>query len=132
MIKKLMLIIAVLAAAYAGWANPAGGETYLTCDPQQGVTYYQFTWTSAEPDKVEISEADESGAANHDVSWLPVGVHKGYVQAGKEWKIREGAAPDQLGEWVAQAAYTWSAPTYFEIDGGTPQPASNVTAMEIR
>ena len=129
-LKKWSLFLsALLIFSFVVSANAA---VFLTCDPQAGVTHYEITWTSETPEVVSTSTANPDGSMNHDASWLPPGIHKAYAKAGKEWKIREGAAADQLGAWTAQAAYVWSAPTYFEIDGGTPQPASGVTAMEIR
>ena len=130
MMKKLQMIGILLTVLLFATFSNAG--PVLTCDPQEGVTHYEVTWTSEDPEVVSVSTANLDGSMEHDVSWLPPSLHTGYIKAGKEWLIREGTAADQLGSWVSQNAYTWSAPTYFEIDGGTPQPSTGVTASDVR
>ncbi len=125
-----MIFLFIITLCIGIFCRLAEAGSTLSSDPQPGVTHYRVTWTSEDPSRVDISAADENGAMNHYISWLPIGIHKGYAQAGKEWKIRQGPAADQLGQWVPQLVYTWSDPTYFEINGGHSQPPANVYAIE--
>ena len=127
--KKLIILIAAAVLLLFGTFANAGAT--LVSDSQVGVTHYEVVFTSEEPDVVSTSTALLDGSMEHDISWLPAGLHDGYARAGKEWLLRQGPAPDMLGPWVAQAVYRWSDPTYFEIDGGTLQIAANL-AVEVR
>ena len=127
--KKTMSLFLSVALIFSFAFFAEAGSTLL-CDPQAGVTHYRVTWTTDSMPAFEISAADAQGAMVHDISSLPVKLHTGYVQAGKEWLIREGPATDQFGQWQAQQIYTWSDPTYFEIDGGHANLVQNIYAIE--
>ena len=129
-LRNSLIIVLITMLTFALTAICADAGSTLSCDPQAGATHYRLTWTTEAIPIIEISPADAEGTMQHDISLLPVKLHTGYAQAGKEWLIREGPAADQLGVWAPQQVYTWSDPTYFEIDGGHANPVQNIYAIE--